>query len=126
MYGNKGVQRMNEMNETVLKFLEAAEENCRINGGDWYGWENAKHLISTYADTLGKVPENAVLELEYALAELKKYEDSIEPVLTGNGIQHLVRVENLDAEILLYKTPWDAWQDRRGEKPWLVCGRLAQ
>jgi hypothetical protein len=116
---------MNEMNETVLKFLEAAEENCRINGGDWYGWENAQHLISTYADTLGKVPETAVLELESALAELKKYEDSIEPVLTGNGIQHLVRVETLDAEIWLYKTAWDAWQDRDGSKPWLPCGRAA-
>jgi hypothetical protein len=114
------------MHDSVLRILEAAEENCRYNGGDWAGWRNAYHLMETYADiTMSEFwPESAIREIDGALVELKEYEVSVRQVLTANGNEHLVCVECPDGEVFLYKTPWNAWMDRNGERPWLACGRL--
>jgi hypothetical protein len=116
------------MHDSVLRILEAAEENCRNNGGDWDGWENAHHLLATYGEiTLPEFwPESAIREIDGHLKDLKEFEASIRQVLTANGNEQLVCVECCDGEVWLYKTPWNAWQDRVGEKPWLACGRLAK
>jgi hypothetical protein len=116
------------MHDSVLRILEAAEENCRYNGGDWAGWDNAYHLLGTYGEiTIPEFwPETAIIQIENALIELKEYEKSIRSVFMEKGVEDLVHVECCDGEVWLYKTPWDAWQDRLGAKPWFACGRLAK
>jgi hypothetical protein len=116
------------MHDSVLRILEAAEENCRFNGGDWAGWENAHHLLATYGEiTLPEFwPESAISELENALTELKGHEASIRSVLTETGVEDLVHVECPDGEIFLYRTPWHAWKDKDNAESWLAVGRLAR
>jgi hypothetical protein len=111
------------IHEKVLTILEAAEENCR-NGGDWAGWENAQHLLETYREIDVSEIESAVRQIDGALIELKEYEAQIRLVLTANGNEHLVCTECPDGDVWLYKTPWNAWMDRNGERPWLACGRF--
>ena len=108
------------MREQAMAILEAAEENCRNNRGDWSSWTSAQELCETYTEI--STNNDDIAEIELALTELKEYEASIRTVLTGDGIEQLVHTSCPDGEFFLYKTPWNAWMDRNGERPWLACG----